>query len=61
LTNAYLEKGWKVIAAIRDPKKMPSTEGKGEVVVVKYDAGEKDDAKKVSPRWRAKWHRTPES
>lgn len=39
-----------MIAAIRDPKKMPSTEGKGEVVVIKYDAGEKEDAKKVSPR-----------
>lgn len=46
LTKAYLEKGWKVIAAVRDPKSMPKLE-KGEVVVVKLDAGEKDDAKKV--------------
>jgi hypothetical protein len=45
LTKAYLEKGWKVIAAVRDTKKMPDV--KGEVVVVKLDSGEKEDAKKV--------------
>jgi norsolorinic acid ketoreductase len=46
LTKAYLEKGWKVIAAVRDPKKMPDLK-EGEVVVVKLDVGEKEDAKKV--------------
>jgi short-subunit dehydrogenase involved in D-alanine esterification of teichoic acids len=45
LTKAYLEKGWKVIAAVRDTKKMPDV--KGEMVVVKLDSGEKEDAKKV--------------
>jgi hypothetical protein len=45
LTKAYLSKGWKVIAGVRDPKKMPDLEG--EIVVVKLDAGEKEDAKKV--------------
>lgn len=49
LTKAYLEKGWKVIAAVRDTKKMPDLQGKGEVVVVKLDSGEKEDAKKASP------------
>jgi hypothetical protein len=34
-----------VIAAVRDTKNMPRVEG--EVVVVKLDAGEKEDAKKV--------------
>lgn len=48
MTKAYLEKGWKVIAAVRDPKSMPKLD-QGEVVVVKLDAGEKDDAKKVCP------------
>lgn len=48
LTKAYLEKGWKVIAAVRDTKKMPDLQGEGEVVVVKLDSGEKEDAKKVS-------------
>ena len=47
LTKAYIQKGWKVIAAVRDPKSMPKTEG-GEVVVIKLDAGEKEDAKKAS-------------
>jgi uncharacterized protein YbjT (DUF2867 family) len=45
LTKAYLEKGWKVIAAVRDPSKMPKVEG--EVVVVRLEVGEKEDAKKV--------------
>lgn len=45
LTKAYLEKGWKVIAAIRDPNSMPKLEG--DVVTVKLDAGEKEDAKNV--------------
>lgn len=48
LTKAYLEKGWKVVAAVRDPKSMPKLDG-GEVVTVKLDAGEKEDAKKVIP------------
>ena len=48
LTKAYLEKGWKVIAAVRDTRKMPDLQGKGEVVVVKLDSGEKEDAKKAS-------------
>jgi uncharacterized protein YbjT (DUF2867 family) len=46
LAKAYIEKGWRVIAAVRDPNKMPEVGG-GEVVVVKLDAGEKEDAKKV--------------
>jgi hypothetical protein len=41
-----LEKGWKVIAAVRDPSKMKI---EGEVMVVKLEVGEKEDAKKVSP------------
>jgi NADP-dependent 3-hydroxy acid dehydrogenase YdfG len=45
LTKAYAQKGWRVIAAVRDIKKMP--EVRGEVVVVKLDAGEKEDAKKA--------------
>lgn len=45
MTKAYIEKGWRVIAAVRDPNKM--SEVGGEVVVVKLDAGEKEDAKKV--------------
>jgi hypothetical protein len=45
LTKAYIEKGWRVIAAVRDPSTMP--EVRREVVVVKLDAGEKEDAKKV--------------
>lgn len=49
LTKAYLEKGWKVIAAVRDTNKMPDLQGEGEVVVVKLDSGEKEDAKKASP------------
>jgi hypothetical protein len=36
-----------VIAAVRDPSTMP--EVREEVVVVKLDAGEKDDAKNVRP------------
>ena len=44
LTKAYLEKGWKVIAAVRDPSKMDI---KGDVMVVKLEVGEKEDAKKV--------------
>lgn len=47
LTKAYIQKGWKVIAAVRDPKSMPKTEG-WEVVVIKLDAGEKEDARKAS-------------
>lgn len=35
-----------MIAAVRDPKSMPKLGG-GEVVTVKLDAGEKEDAKKV--------------
>lgn len=46
MTKAYLEKGWKVIAAVRDPKSMPKLDG-GEVVTIKLDAGEKEDARKV--------------
>jgi putative NADH-flavin reductase len=45
LTKAYLEKGWKVIAAVRDPSKMKI---EGDVMVVKLEVGEKEDAKKVS-------------
>jgi putative NADH-flavin reductase len=44
LTKAYLEKGWKVIAAVRDPSKMKV---EGDVMVVKLEVGEKGDAKKV--------------
>jgi NAD(P)-dependent dehydrogenase (short-subunit alcohol dehydrogenase family) len=47
LTEAYIEKGWRVIAAVRDVSKM--LEVRGEVVVVKLDAGEKEDAKNVRP------------
>lgn len=46
LTKAYLEKGWKVIAAVRDPSKMKVD---GDVMVVKLEVGEKEDAKKVRP------------
>jgi len=46
LTKAYLEKGCKVIAAVRDPSKMDI---KGDVMVVKLEVGEKEDAKKVRP------------
>jgi hypothetical protein len=45
LTKAYLGKGWKVIAAVRDPSKMPKIEG--DMVVIKLEVGEKEDAKKV--------------
>jgi uncharacterized protein YbjT (DUF2867 family) len=53
LTKAYLEKGWRVIAAVRDIESMPEVTGyeHGEVVVVKLDAGEKEDAKKVRYLW----------
>ena len=54
LTKAYLEKGWKVIAAVRDTKKMPDLQGKGEVVVVKLDSGEKEDAKKAVEELKSK-------
>jgi putative NADH-flavin reductase len=46
LTKAYLEKGWKVIAAVRDPSKMKK---EGDMMVVKLEVGEKEDAKKVRP------------
>jgi hypothetical protein len=46
LTKAYLEKGWKIIAAVRDPSKMKI---EGDVMVVKLEVGEKEDAKKVRP------------
>jgi putative NADH-flavin reductase len=46
LTKAYLQKGWKVIAAVRDPSKM---EIEGDVMVVKLEVGEKEDAKNVRP------------
>jgi hypothetical protein len=45
LAKAYIEKGWRVIAAVRDPSTMP--EVREEVVVVKLDAGVKEDAKNV--------------
>jgi putative NADH-flavin reductase len=45
LIKAYIQKGWRVIAAVRDPSTMPDVGG--EVVVAKLDVGEKDDAKKV--------------
>ena len=45
MTKAYLDKGWKVIAAVRDTSKMPKVEG--DIVVVKLEVGEKEDAKKV--------------
>jgi len=45
LTKAYLDKGWKVIAAVRDTSKMPKVEG--DIVVVRLEVGEKEDAKKV--------------
>jgi hypothetical protein len=42
-----------VIAAVRDIESMPEVTGyeHGEVVVVKLDAGEKEDAKKVRYLW----------
>jgi putative NADH-flavin reductase len=46
LTKAYLEKRWKVIAAVRDPSKMKQ---EGDMMVVKLEVGEKEDAKKVRP------------
>lgn len=46
LTKAYLHRGWRVIAAVRDPSTMPHLDG--EMVVLKFDVGEKGDAKKAS-------------
>jgi NAD(P)-dependent dehydrogenase (short-subunit alcohol dehydrogenase family) len=46
LTKAYIQKGWRVIAAVRGPSKMPEVDG-GEVVIVKLEAGEKEGARKV--------------
>lgn len=45
MTKAYLEKGWRVIATVRDTSKMPKLEG--DIMIVKLEVGEKDDAKKV--------------
>lgn len=45
-TKLYVEKGWKVIAAVRTPSSFPKMEG--DVKVVKYDAGSLTDAGDVS-------------
>ena len=45
MTKAYLDKGWKVIAAVRDTSKMPKVDG--DILVVKLEVGEKGDAKNI--------------
>ncbi|WVW78548.1 hypothetical protein I302_100504 [Kwoniella bestiolae CBS 10118] len=52
LTQEYSQKGWKVIAAVRDPSTMTSVEG---VCVVKLDAGELDDAKDAVQEMKEKY------
>ncbi|TYJ58963.1 hypothetical protein B9479_000402 [Cryptococcus floricola] len=41
VAKVYLEKGWQVVAAVRDPSKMPKLEG--DVVVVKIDSESNTD------------------
>lgn len=49
LVKAYLTDGWKVIAAVRDPSTMPNLDApEGDLIIVRLDAGEKEDARMVS-------------
>jgi len=45
--EAYAEKGYKVIAAVRDTSKMPTTKAK-DVIVIKLDSASLSDAKEVT-------------
>jgi len=54
----YAERGWTVVAAVRDPSSMPKLESKGEgkVVVVKIDAGSTTDAKEAVAELKSKYN-----
>lgn len=48
LAKLYLEKGYRVVAACRDPSKMPDLGGGDKFVSIKLDQSSKTDAREVS-------------
>lgn len=47
LAKLYLEKGYRVVAACRDPSKMPDIGGGDKFVSIKLDQSSKTDARQV--------------
>ncbi|TYJ53577.1 hypothetical protein B9479_005782 [Cryptococcus floricola] len=52
IAKSYLEKGWKVVAAVRDVGKMPKLEG--DLLVLKIDAASLTDAQEAAQELRTK-------